>query len=65
VHALYANGWALWLICPVLIHWINWIWVKAKRKELSDDPVLFAVRDRVSLALGGLVLVLVALARPL
>ena len=60
----YANGWALWLICPLLIYWISRIWMKAQRRELSEDPVLFAVKDRVSLLVGALVLVLVALARP-
>jgi 4-hydroxybenzoate polyprenyltransferase len=61
----YANGWALWMICPLLIYWISWIWIKAKRRELSEDPVLFAVTDRVSLTIGMLIAVFVAVSRPL
>jgi 4-hydroxybenzoate polyprenyltransferase/phosphoserine phosphatase len=62
---LYANGWALWLICPLLIYWISRVWVKARRRELSEDPVLFAVKDRVSLLVAALIVVLVAVARPM
>ena len=61
----YANGWALWLICPLLIYWVSRIWMKAQRGELPEDPVLFAVKDRGSLLVGAAVLVLVALAKPL
>ena len=45
---LYRNAWPLWLICPVLMYWISRVWIKAKRGELSEDPIVFALRDRVS-----------------
>jgi hypothetical protein len=40
----------LWAICPLLIHWVTRIRIqaKAKRRELAEDPVLFALRDHVS-----------------
>jgi 4-hydroxybenzoate polyprenyltransferase/phosphoserine phosphatase len=39
---------------PVLIAlWASRIWLLAHRGELDDDPVAFAVRDRVSLLLGA------------
>jgi 4-hydroxybenzoate polyprenyltransferase/phosphoserine phosphatase len=44
----------LWLIPAVLANWMGRIWILAHRGRLADDPVSFAVRDRVSLALGGL-----------
>ena len=44
----YANPWALWLICPLLVYWISRIWFIAKRGELDDDPVIFALGDRIS-----------------
>jgi 4-hydroxybenzoate polyprenyltransferase len=58
----YAHSWALWLICPLLIYWITRIWVLADRRELPDDPLLFAVRDPVSLIVGALAVGLVAIA---
>jgi 4-hydroxybenzoate polyprenyltransferase/phosphoserine phosphatase len=53
--ALYHNPWPLWLVCPVLMYWISRVWIKAKRGELSEDPIVFALRDRVSLYLGVVV----------
>ena len=42
----------LWLICVVVLYWISRMLMKAHRGEMHDDPVVFAVRDRVSLACG-------------
>lgn len=43
----------LWA-APVLIAlWVMRIWLLAHRGELDDDPVAFAVRDRISYALGA------------
>lgn len=52
---LYARPDLLWAICPLLLLWISRVWFLAVRGELSDDPVLFAIRDRVSYAVGALV----------
>ncbi len=49
---MYAHpGW-LWLLCPILLYWITRMWFLARRRTLADDPVVFAVRDRVSLLAG-------------
>ena len=37
---------------PLLLFWISRIWVKTHRGEMHDDPVVFAARDKVSLAVG-------------
>ena len=42
----------LWGIPPVLLLWILRIWLVSHHGELDDDPVLFALRDPASLALG-------------
>jgi 4-hydroxybenzoate polyprenyltransferase/phosphoserine phosphatase len=52
---LYRNPWPLWLVCPVLMYWISRLWIKAKRGDLSEDPIVFALRDRVSMYLGIIV----------
>ncbi len=64
VAKLYGQQRVLWLICPLLLYWLSRIWLKAKRKELPEDPVAFAVCDPVSLAIGAMtgVLLLVATA---
>jgi 4-hydroxybenzoate polyprenyltransferase len=59
----YANPQWLWLICVVLAYWLSRVWLLAGRGEMNDDPVLFAVKDRLSLGLGALTALTVALAR--
>ncbi|MCU0755817.1 MAG: UbiA family prenyltransferase [Xanthomonadales bacterium] len=49
---LYATPEALWLICPLLLYWICRLWFKAHRGKMHDDPVVFALRDRISLLVG-------------
>jgi 4-hydroxybenzoate polyprenyltransferase/phosphoserine phosphatase len=49
--ALYTRPQMLWLLCPVLLYWTSRTWVIAHRGEMDDDPVVFAVTDRQSLAL--------------
>ena len=52
VRLLYSRPELLWVIVLGLIYWISRIWFLAKRRELPGDPVVFALRDRHSLALG-------------
>ena len=59
---VYANKSLLWLTCPLLLYWITRLWFLAKRAELHDDPVVFAVTDKVSLGVGATVGILVLLA---
>ena len=48
VHRLYAKpGW-LWLLCPLILYWLSDLWLRARRMEIDDDPLLFALRDRTS-----------------
>jgi 4-hydroxybenzoate polyprenyltransferase len=49
---LYRIPEAVWLLCPVLLFWISRVWVKAQRGEVHDDPIIFALKDRVSQVLG-------------
>ncbi|MBX9400124.1 UbiA family prenyltransferase [Lysobacter sp. BMK333-48F3] len=55
--ALYDRPQVLWLICPLLLYWISRMWIISHRGAMDDDPVVFAVTDRVSqvvIALCGL-----------
>ncbi|MGO9417861.1 hypothetical protein [Roseiarcus sp.] len=40
---------ALWLVWPILVYWIGRAIIMAERRLIDDDPILFALRDRVSL----------------
>jgi 4-hydroxybenzoate polyprenyltransferase len=45
----YSQPYALWGILPVLLYWIARMVMKTHRGRMHDDPIVFAVRDRVSL----------------
>jgi 4-hydroxybenzoate polyprenyltransferase len=60
VDDLYQHPTRLWGIVPLLLYWLNRVWLIASRGELDDDPVIFAIRDKISLAVG-LAVVLVAM----
>jgi 4-hydroxybenzoate polyprenyltransferase len=57
VAGLYKHATRLWLVVPLLVYWLNRVWLLASRGELDDDPVIFAIRDRVSLAVGACVVI--------
>jgi 4-hydroxybenzoate polyprenyltransferase/phosphoserine phosphatase len=52
VTRLYHHPSRLWFIVPMMILWLSRMWLLASRGELNEDPVLFAVTDRVSLLIG-------------
>jgi 4-hydroxybenzoate polyprenyltransferase len=47
----------IWLLCVLVLYWISRVWMKAQRGEMHDDPVVFALKDRPSLAVGVLALI--------
>jgi 4-hydroxybenzoate polyprenyltransferase len=51
---VYGNTDWLWAIPPILFLFLGRIWLLSQRGQLLDDPVAFALTDRVSLLLGGL-----------
>jgi len=42
----------LWFVAPVLLYWISRVWFLAHRGQMQDDPVKFALTDRVSWLCG-------------
>lgn len=49
---VYSNTDWLWIIPPILFLFLGRIWILSHRGQLLDDPVSFALKDPVSLALG-------------
>ena len=58
VDALYRHSGRLWLIVPFMLYWLNRVWLLASRGELDEDPVIFAIRDRVSLGVAACIAIL-------
>ena len=62
IRVLYQTPQWIALTIPVLGFWNSWIWLKAARGEMNEDPVMFAVKDRLSLACGALFAAILAAA---
>ena len=41
----YAHPQVLWLLCPVFLYWVSRVWLKTHRRQLHEDPVVFALTD--------------------
>jgi 4-hydroxybenzoate polyprenyltransferase len=48
------QGW-LYVVPAAVLIWLMRVWVLSHRRELHDDPVIFALRDPASLVLGAAV----------
>jgi hypothetical protein len=59
VNQLYSRPEVLWLVGPLLIYWIARALMLASRRQMDDDPVVFALKDRVSLLTIGLAGILI------
>lgn len=49
---LYRAPQVIWGAVPVMLFWVSWMWLQAQRGQMHDDPLVFAVKDRASLAAG-------------
>ena len=49
---LYRHPQWMWAACPLLLFWLSRVWLIAHRGQMHDDPIVFALRDRVSRWVG-------------
>lgn len=59
VRILYRHHDILWMVCPIMLYWLTRMWFLTNRSKILDDPVLFALTDKASIACGGAVMALV------
>jgi hypothetical protein len=60
---LYPTPKFIWLACPLLLFWISRAWLIAHRGQMHDDPIVFALKDRVSWLVAGCFIAVFGLAR--
>ncbi len=48
VLVLYSHPEALWGVCAVLLYWVTRTVLVAHRGGMHDDPIVYAVKDRIS-----------------
>lgn len=49
VISLYHTPQLLWLTCLVILFWLLRMWTLVGRGQLIEDPIIFALRDKISL----------------
>lgn len=57
VMLLYTKPELIWFAILLMLFWVSWVWLKAHRGEMHDDPIVFAINDRASLAVGALIII--------
>ncbi|HEY6482185.1 MAG TPA: UbiA family prenyltransferase [Steroidobacteraceae bacterium] len=62
ITAMYRHPHLIWPLCALVLYWMSRIWMKTHRGRMHDDPVIFALRDRVSLGVGMLAALTIYLA---
>jgi 4-hydroxybenzoate polyprenyltransferase len=62
-HGAYREPTLLWLAVPVLLYWISRIWIVTGRGQMQDDPVKYALKDRVSFICAVVIGLIAVLAR--
>jgi 4-hydroxybenzoate polyprenyltransferase/phosphoserine phosphatase len=45
---LYKTPEILWLICPLLLYWVSRMVMMTHRGYMTDDPIVYAAKDKVS-----------------
>ncbi len=58
----YRHPFFLWGFPIIIFLWLSRIWLLCHRGELNDDPVAFALKDRLSLAYGAAMVAMFAAA---
>lgn len=62
IREFYSQPEWLWLVLPLLLFWVSRIWLLNHRGLIHEDPVVFALKDKVSYLIGVLVVLVVFVA---
>ncbi|QIO30768.1 UbiA family prenyltransferase [Bradyrhizobium sp. 1(2017)] len=61
VMPLYSRPWMLWLLTPLLLYWFGRALMMAHRREMPDDPIIYAFRDGPSrIAVAAMICIMLA-----
>jgi 4-hydroxybenzoate polyprenyltransferase len=60
---LYRSPQLIWFACPLLLFWVSRAWLMAHRGQMNQDPVVFALSDRLSWFIAASFAGIFALAR--
>ena len=60
---LYRTPEIIWGAVPLMLLWISWMWLKAHRGLMHDDPIVFAIKDKISVLIGVVFIAILIVAR--
>jgi len=60
---LYQTPEIIWAAIPLILLWVSWMWLKADRGLMQDDPIVFATKDTTSIFIGACFITVFLLAR--
>ncbi len=52
---MYSHRSGLWAVFALMLFWVSWMWMNAYQNKMTDDPIVFALKDRVSMLAIGLI----------
>lgn len=53
IAVLYSHPKMVWMLCPIMLYWVSRVWMQTYRGHMHDDPLVFALKDRISLLTGA------------
>lgn len=53
IAVLYRHPRMVWMLCPIMLYWVSRVWMQTYRGHMHDDPLVFALKDRISLLTGA------------
>ncbi len=62
VAVMYHHPKMAWGLVPIMLYWVSRIWMQTHRGQMHDDPLVYALKDRVSLLTGAAAAVVLWLA---
>lgn len=63
VKALYKQPFLLWLVIPVILYFISRMWLKTTRGEMTNDPIIYIIKDRFSYIILVIIIAIFILAK--
>jgi len=65
VTKLYKQPFLLWLCIPFILYYISRMWLKTNRGEMTNDPIIFIIKDYISYIILIIMAVIIFLSKTL
>ena len=59
---LYKSPILIWFTIPVLLYWVMRMWMVTNRGEMTEDPIIYAIRDKTTYVVMAIISIIMLLA---